>query len=57
MNNPEEGERGEIELLAYSYWEQRGCPEDGGEEDWLRAEEDLRSGRVLPRRERQASES
>jgi hypothetical protein len=50
MPKPDEPDREEIELLAYSYWEQRGCPEDGGEEDWFRAEEDLRSGRVPPRR-------
>jgi hypothetical protein len=28
--------------LAYSYWEARGCPEGSSEEDWYRAESDLR---------------
>jgi DUF2934 family protein len=31
----------EIARLAYSYWQDRGCPEGSGEEDWLRAEADL----------------
>jgi len=31
----------EIALLAYSYWEARGCPYGSPEEDWLRAEQDL----------------
>ena len=25
-------------LLAYSYWEARGCPHDSPHEDWFRAE-------------------
>src|SRR5213593_629535 len=32
----------QIALLAYSYWEQRGCQSGTPEEDWLRAEEELR---------------
>jgi hypothetical protein len=31
-----------IARLAYSYWEARGCPEGSSQEDWLRAEEELR---------------
>ncbi len=31
----------EIALLAYSYWEARGCPYGSPEEDWFRAEQDL----------------
>jgi Protein of unknown function (DUF2934) len=31
-----------IAQLAYSYWQARGCPEGSPEEDWLRAEADLR---------------
>lgn len=27
-----------IELLAYSYWRQRGCPGGSPDEDWFRAE-------------------
>lgn len=35
-------EHDKIALLAYSYWEARGCPHGSPEEDWLRAESDLR---------------
>jgi DUF2934 family protein len=31
-----------IALLAYFYWEERGCPTDSPDEDWLRAEAELR---------------
>jgi hypothetical protein len=34
-------EHEEIALLAYSYWEARGCPYGSPEEDWFRAERDL----------------
>jgi hypothetical protein len=30
--------REKIALLAYTYWEQRGCPIGSPEEDWSRAE-------------------
>ncbi len=33
----------EIAQLAYSYWELRGCEGGSSEEDWLRAEQELRS--------------
>ena len=32
----------EIALLAYSYWQARGCPNGSPEEDWFRAEDELR---------------
>ena len=32
-----------IARLAYSYWEERGCPNDSPDEDWLRAEAELRN--------------
>ena len=32
-----------IALLAYSYWEERGCPNDSPDEDWFRAEAELRN--------------
>lgn len=32
----------EIARLAYSYWQARGCPEGSPEEDWQRAEDELR---------------
>ncbi|HWB85864.1 MAG TPA: DUF2934 domain-containing protein [Bryobacteraceae bacterium] len=33
----------EIARLAYLYWEERGCQGGSSEEDWLRAERELRS--------------
>jgi hypothetical protein len=35
--------RDEIALQAYLYWEERGCEGGSSEEDWLRAEQELRS--------------
>jgi len=32
-----------IARLAYFYWEKRGCPNDSPDEDWLRAETELRN--------------
>jgi hypothetical protein len=32
----------EVARLAYSYWLARGCPEGSAEEDWLRAEGEVR---------------
>jgi len=32
----------EIARLAYSLWEARGCQGGSPEEDWLRAEQELR---------------
>ncbi len=34
--------REEIALQAYLYWEERGCQGGCPEEDWLRAEQELR---------------
>jgi len=36
----------EIAVLAYSYWEARGYQGGSPEEDWLRAERELRSQRT-----------
>lgn len=33
--------RNQIVLLAYSYWEARGCPFGSSEDDWLRAEQEI----------------
>ena len=33
----------EIARLAHSYWEARGCQGGSADEDWLRAEEELRA--------------
>ena len=38
-----EPSREEVAKLAYSYWEARGCQGGSEEEDWLRAEIELRS--------------
>jgi len=36
----------EIPRLAHSYWEARGCQGGSPEEDWYRAEEELRARRA-----------
>jgi hypothetical protein len=35
--------RDEIANLAYLYWEARGCQGGSAEEDWMRAERELRT--------------
>ena len=30
-----------IALLAYKYWEERGCPGGSPQEDWFRAEREI----------------
>jgi hypothetical protein len=35
--------REQIARLAYQYWQERGCPDGSPEEDWLRAERELRT--------------
>src|SRR5450432_3661417 len=37
----------DIALLAYSYWEERGFQGGSSEEDWLRAEQALRSSPTM----------
>ena len=37
----------EIARLAYSYWEARGYQGGSSEEDWLRAERELRSAQIV----------
>ncbi|MFZ0936719.1 MAG: DUF2934 domain-containing protein [Bryobacteraceae bacterium] len=37
--------REDIAVLAYSYWEARGIQGGSPEEDWLRAEQEMRSRR------------
>jgi hypothetical protein len=34
-----------ISGLAYFYWQQRGCPVGSPDEDWFRAERDIRQGK------------
>jgi hypothetical protein len=38
----------EIARLAYSYWEARGSEEGSADEDWARAEEELRRRAAPP---------
>jgi len=33
----------QIASLAYALWQQRGCPDGSSEEDWFRAEQDLKA--------------
>jgi hypothetical protein len=33
----------QITALAYALWRERGCPEGSPEEDWFRAEKELRA--------------
>lgn len=35
-------DREAIGRLAYFFWEERGCPSDSPDEDWFRAEAELR---------------
>ena len=35
--------RDQIATLAYQYWKERGCPDGSPQEDWLRAERELRT--------------
>jgi hypothetical protein len=35
--------REKIALLAYAYWELRGCQDGSAEEDWFRAEREIAS--------------
>jgi hypothetical protein len=39
-------DRDEIARLAYSFWEARGCNSGSPEEDWFRAEKELRAKRT-----------
>ena len=36
-------DQGAIARLAHFYWGERGCPTDSPDEDWLRAEAELRN--------------
>ena len=38
-------DQAQIAHLAYLYWLDRGCPIGSPEEDWSRAEQDLKQGR------------
>jgi len=47
---PARPEAEEIALLAHRYWLARGCPAGSPEEDWFRAEEELKTRRAAPRK-------
>jgi hypothetical protein len=38
--------REDIAILAYSYWEARGCQGGSPEEDWVRAEQELAAAAI-----------
>ena len=40
---------GQIAALAYAMWQERGCPEGTPEEDWFRAEGELREAGTMSR--------
>ena len=37
-----------IGRLAYFYWEERGCPSNSADEDWFKAEAELRNRLTAP---------
>lgn len=47
----------EVARLAYSYWQARGCPDGSPEEDWFRAEAELRTGQSQPEPEEMTTAS
>ena len=36
----------EIALLAYQFWQERGCPVGSDQEDWFRAERELAGSKI-----------
>lgn len=42
-------------ILAYYFWQERGCPIGSPEEDWFRAEQALKSAAVGPGHRQDAS--
>ena len=40
----------EISVLAYQHWQARGCPHGSDQEDWLKAEEELKSQQGQPQK-------
>jgi hypothetical protein len=45
---PESIPHEDIALRAYLFWEERGSPIGSPEEDWLRAEQEIRSENARP---------
>jgi hypothetical protein len=48
LDKPSLTEEDLIAPLAYDYWRQRGCPEGCPEDDWFRAEQEIRSRTSIP---------
>ena len=48
--------REDIAALAYAFWAERGCPLGSPEQDWFRAEEELRKRKRLPNALRELAE-
>ena len=44
-----------IAQLAYSYWQERGCPQGSPEEDWFRAEQVFQLGKLAKQVGRETS--
>ena len=42
MTSDNDSDHKEIERLAYTFWQERGCPLGSPEVDWLRAEKEMR---------------
>jgi hypothetical protein len=42
MDLSEPEDRQEIAILAYRFWQERGCPTGSPEVDWFRAEQALK---------------
>ena len=42
---PEPENQQEVAALAYEFWQARGCPDGSPEEDWFRAERELKNRR------------
>jgi Protein of unknown function (DUF2934) len=41
----------EVAVLAYTFWQDRGCPEGTPDEDWFRAEREIARSKRLAGRE------
>lgn len=48
--NPTEVDDSEIAARAYQCWQERGCPLGSDQEDWFRAEAELRKRKEVPGR-------
>jgi DUF2934 family protein len=46
IDSPQHERKEEIAALAYDLWHARGCPDGSPEEDWFRAEQNLRNETV-----------